>query len=120
MDKEYEKCFVYQCLSAVCHGASLESEKFIKAFNQKFDEQYNTLIDIIKSINNDIENDRSLGTGFEIGHSYFLPKLKDAKGNKKDLEDIVRFEIIPLLEEYWYDDEDSLIKWKDSLFGYFK
>ncbi len=30
MDKEYEKCFVYQCLSAVCHGASLESEKFIK------------------------------------------------------------------------------------------
>ena len=99
---------------------AFESEKFIKAFNQKFDEQYNTLINIIKSINNDIENDRSLGSGFEIGHSYFLPKLKDAKGNKKDLEDIVRFEIIPLLEEYWYDDEDSLIKWKDSLFGYFK
>jgi glutamyl-tRNA synthetase len=30
MDKEYEKCFVYQCLSAVCHGAPVESEKFIK------------------------------------------------------------------------------------------
>ena len=67
-----------------------------------------------------IENDKSLGSGFEIGHSYFLPKLKDDKGNKKDLEDIVQFEIIPLLEEYWYDDEDMLIKWKDNLSGYFK
>ena len=30
MDKEYEKCFVYQCLSTICRCASLESEKFIK------------------------------------------------------------------------------------------
>ena len=42
------------------------------------------------------------------------------KGNKKDLEDIIRYEIIPLLEEYWYDDEDTLVKWKESLFGYFR
>ena len=96
------------------------SEKFIKEFNKKFDEQFNTLIDIIKEINNDIQNDKSLGSGFEIGHSYFLPKLKDEKGNKKDLEDIIKFEIIPLLEEYWYDDESTLIKWKESLSGYFK
>ena len=99
---------------------AFENEKFIEEFNKIFDEQYNTLIDIIKSINVDIENDKSLGSGFEIGHSYFLPKLKDDKGNKKDLEDIVQFEIIPLLEEYWYDDEDMLIKWKDNLSGYFK
>lgn len=26
--KEYEKCFVYQCLSYRCHGAELSSEKF--------------------------------------------------------------------------------------------
>lgn len=28
--KEYEKCFVYQCLASVCHGANLESPKFIQ------------------------------------------------------------------------------------------
>lgn len=27
---EYEKCFVYQGLTYICHGASIESEKFIK------------------------------------------------------------------------------------------
>ena len=30
MNKEYEKCFVYQCLTSICHGASMNSEKFIK------------------------------------------------------------------------------------------
>ena len=28
--KNYEKCFVYQCLAHTCHGAGLNSEKFIK------------------------------------------------------------------------------------------
>ena len=99
---------------------AFDNEKFIEEFNKKFDEQYNTLIDIIKSINKDIIKDKSLGSGFEIGHSYFLPKLKDSVGNKKDLEDIIRFEIVPLLEEYWYDDEETLIKWKENLYGYFR
>jgi len=99
---------------------SFDNELFIQEFNKKFDVQFNSIIDIIKSINNDIEKDKSLGSGFEIGHSYFLPKLKNEKGNKKDLEDIIRFEIIPLLEEYWYDDEDTLVKWKESLLGYFR
>ena len=26
-------------------------------------------------------------------------------------------EILPLLEEYWYDDPDSIIQWKDALYG---
>ncbi len=99
---------------------AFDNKLFIEEFNKKFDSEFNSLIEIIKSINIAIENDKSLGSGFEIGHSYFLPKLKDEKGNKKTLEDIVRFEIIPLLEEYWYDDEDTLIKWKESLTGYFK
>ncbi len=99
---------------------AFDNKLFIDEFNKKFDAEFDSLIEIIKSINNAIEHDKSLGSGFEIGHSYFLPKLKDEKGNKKTLEDIVKFEIIPLLEEYWYDDEDTLIKWKDSLTGYFK
>ena len=28
--KEYEKCFIYQCLTYVCHGAELNDEKFAK------------------------------------------------------------------------------------------
>lgn len=96
---------------------AFESEKFIKAFNEKFDNNFNNVIEIIKKINEAIEQDKSLGTGFKIGHSYFCPNLKDRKGNKKDIEDIIIYEILPLLEEYWYDDPDSIIQWKDALSG---
>ena len=96
---------------------AFDNQKFIKAFNEKFDQDYNRVIDIIKKINEAIEDDKSLGSGFKIGHSYFCPALKDRKGTKKDLLDIIRFEIIPLLEEYWYDNPDSIIQWKDALNG---
>lgn len=96
---------------------AFESEKFIKAFNEKFDNNFNNVIEIIKKINEAIEQDKSLGAGFKIGHSYFCPNLKDRKGNKKDIEDIIIYEILPLLEEYWYDDPDSIIQWKDALNG---
>ena len=96
---------------------AFESQKFLKNFSEKFDSDYLNIIDIIKKINDAIENDKSLGSGFKIGHSYFCPNLKDRKGNKKDLEDIIKYEIIPLLEEYWYDDEDTLIQWENALNG---
>ena len=96
---------------------AFDSEKFRNAFKEKFDSDYDNIIEIIKKINEAIEKDQSLGSGFKIGHSYFCPNLKDRKGNKKDILDIIRFEIVPLLEEYWYDDEDSLITWKDALTG---
>ena len=96
---------------------AFDNEKFIKAFNEKFDNDFSNVINIIKKINEAIEDDKSLGSGFKIGHSYFCPQLKDRKGNKKDIQDIITYEIIPLLEEYWYDDEDSLIQWKNALDG---
>lgn len=96
---------------------AFDSKKFLKDFSEKFDKDYSKVLDIIKKINDAIENDKSLGSGFKIGHSYFCPNLKDRKGNKKDLEDIIRYEIIPLLEEYWYDDEDTLIQWENALNG---
>ena len=96
---------------------AFENPKFIKNFNEKFVDNFSNVLDIIKKINEAIENDKSLGSGFKIGHSYFCPNLKDRKGNKKDLEEIIRYEIIPLLEEYWYDDEDTLIQWENALNG---
>ena len=96
---------------------AFESEKFMKEFNEKFGHNFSNVLEIIKKINEAIEQDKSLGAGFKIGHSYFCPNLKDRKGNKKDLEDIIIYEILPLLEEYWYDDPDSVIQWKDALNG---
>lgn len=99
---------------------AFENEKFIAEFSEKFEEDFNYIISIIKKINEAIEDDKSLGSGFKIGHSYFCPKLVDRKGNKKDIKDIIRFEILPLLEEYWYDDKDTLIQWTEELNGALK
>lgn len=96
---------------------AFDNEKFIRDFNEKFDNDYSTVIEIIKKINDAIENDKSLGVGFKIGHSYFCHDIRDRKGNVKDIEDIIKYEILPLLEEYWYDDEDSIIQWKNALNG---
>lgn len=96
---------------------AFDNFNFLRDFSNKFNNNYSTIIQIIKQINDTIEKDKSLGSGFKIGHSYFCPNIKDRKGNKKDIEDIIRYEIIPLLEEYWYDDEDSIIQWKDTLNG---
>jgi 5-methylcytosine-specific restriction protein B len=42
-----------------------------------------------------------LGKGFCIGHSYFW-NLKDDK--KETLQNIIDYEIAPMLKEYWFDD----------------
>lgn len=64
-------------------------------------------------INRAISNDDSLGKGFCIGHSYFC----DYDGDEAMLEDIVEHDLIPLLEEYYYDDRRRFEQWADDLRG---
>ena len=52
-------------------------------------------------LNKVIAEDDSLGSGFCIGHSY----LCNLEGNY-DLECIVEYDIIPMLREYWFDNEE--------------
>ena len=59
------------------------------------------LIKAIVELNKVIESDDSLGAGFCIGHSY-LCNL----GNTYDLENIVEYDIIPMLREYWFDNDN--------------
>lgn len=50
----------------------------------------------------------NLGEGYRIGHSFFCPP--DGDGSRCDrawFERIVRYEIEPLLMEYWFDDRDK-------------
>lgn len=60
------------------------------------------LVNAIKALNKVIEDDDSLGSGFCIGHSY-LCNLD----NNTDLESIVEFDIIPMLREYWFDNDEK-------------
>lgn len=57
-----------------------------------------------------------LGKGFRIGHSYFCAGLGDgALADMNWFEEIVRTEIAPLLEEYWFDTPEKKQNWIDIL-----
>lgn len=60
------------------------------------------LINAIIELNKVITDDDSLGPGFCIGHSYLCNLNSDS-----DLESIVEYDIIPMLREYWFDNDDK-------------
>jgi len=77
-------------------------------------EKFNKLIAAIERLNAAIAEDVSLGEGFCIGHSYFcgLETVDD-----KALRDIVEYEIIPLIKEYWFDEPQKVKEWSDILWS---
>jgi 5-methylcytosine-specific restriction protein B len=61
------------------------------------------IISRIPELNKKIAADSTnLGPGFEIGHSYFCPSEVGDYGEEW-LRLILKTEIVPLLEEYWFD-----------------
>lgn len=78
---------------------------------------FHKLINEIKELNKAISNDSALGEGFCIGHSFFCELDSDntAEEIKADLESIVENEIIPLLEEYWFDERENIKMWNEKL-----
>lgn len=58
------------------------------------------LVKAIMELNKVIEGDDSLGSGFCIGHSY----LCNLESNY-DLDNIVEYDIIPMIREYWFDND---------------
>ncbi|SED14627.1 AAA family ATPase [Paenibacillus sp. GP183] len=65
------------------------------------------IVNRIKELNETILRDKTLGRGYEIGHSYFCPSEHD-EVNETWYEHVVKNEIKPLLEEYWYDQPDRV------------
>ncbi len=61
----------------------------------------NEIIYKINQLNDEIANDSDLGNGFKIGHSYFLDD--EITLNKDSYNSIIKYEIAPLLREYWFD-----------------
>lgn len=60
----------------------------------------------ITSLNEEISNDQNLGKGFRIGHSYFC-NVPKGSGDIDWYNAIIKHEIAPLIEEYWFDNDDK-------------
>ena len=91
------------------------SSGFKSLLNDLDSESLNETIEIIKLLNIEISKDNALGKGFRIGHSYFCVRKMD----DNLLRSIVDYEIIPMLQEYWFDDEKKVIEWTNKLKGVF-
>lgn len=78
-----------------------ETPQFKAYIREKKDTKLDKLVNAIVDLNKLIESDDSLGSGFCIGHSY-LCEL----GTKYNLDSIVEYDIIPMLREYWFDNNE--------------
>lgn len=94
-----------------------DSEGFINYQNSFANETFNTLIERIKELNKEIAQDKSLGKGFCIGHSYFC-NADDC--TEEWMKDVVDFDILPMLSEYWFDENSKLQRWENILHGVFQ
>ena len=93
---------------------AFETEGFKQTQDEISNEKYNRLIEKIIGLNKEIAEDVSLGKGFRIGHSYFIPK-NPSDVDDQWLSDVVNYEIVPLLEEYWFDEIDKIESWMRKL-----
>lgn len=87
---------------------AFESDGFKKYLEEKNSDKLYKLIEIVKKLNTDIRNDESLGKDFCIGHSFFC---FDDDIDDYLLKSVVDYEIIPLLNEYWFDENDKVEEW---------
>ena len=75
---------------------------------------FEALIRCVESLNEHIAEDKSLGEGFCIGHSYFCNLTPENLDSTK-LSRIVEYELIPLLKEYWFDEPQKVSEWSANL-----
>ena len=74
-----------------------------KAYQRSLaNEDFAKLVSAIIDLNKVIESDDSLGSGFCIGHSYLCNKTDV---DRDWLKRVVKFDIAPMLREYWYDSD---------------
>ncbi len=91
---------------------AFDNEQFKEYRDLKNNTKFNNLISCVKELNNKISKDESLGKSFRIGHSYFCT---EEPITDEWLSSIVDFEIIPLLNEYWFDEPAEIDDWSKRL-----
>ena len=80
-------------------------------------ERLDKLIQGIQALNEAISSDDSLGSGFCIGHSYFC---NQTEFSMEWLENVVEYDIEPMLKEYWFDDVQKYESHMNTLWALLK
>lgn len=75
---------------------------------------FDALVACADRLNAVIAEDDALGEGFCVGHSYFCG-LDHESATRERLSSIVEYELVPLLEEYWFDEPSKIREWSGEL-----
>lgn len=98
---------------------AFESDGFKKYQHSLDNRTFDELISEIIKLNKEISRDKSLGKGFCIGHSYFCGKTKETCSSEW-MQSVVDYDILPMLSEYWFDDDTEVQHWDNILHGVFQ
>ncbi|MCD8289708.1 MAG: EVE domain-containing protein [Prevotella sp.] len=97
---------------------AFDSEGFKRYTTALNNDTFRLVIEKIMELNTAIAADSSLGKGFRIGHSYFCNQTADGC-TKGWMRQVVNYDIMPMLEEYWFDESGKVEDWRakfDALF----
>src|SRR5213594_2822834 len=64
------------------------------------------VLKVLNTLNQRIRSEKSLGKSYEVGHALFMEDGLD----EEKLGWIWRFKVLPLLEEYYYDQPEQLVQ----------
>lgn len=98
-----------------------ESEGFQNMQDRLVNSRFDALATTLTHLNAAITEDPGLGAGFAVGHSYLSPPsnfLKDQTAPEEVdgwLHSVVEDELVPLLEEYWFDEPSNAADWAEKL-----
>ena len=72
------------------------------------------VVERMAELNGRIADDtKNLGPGYQIGHSYFCPR-DGVRPDEVWFQRVIDSEIVPLLQEYWLDDDKKVQKQRDA------
>ena len=110
VDYALRRRFAFETLEPA-YGSDYGREAFEKYLTDKgaHTDLARRISDRLGKLNEKIRNDRELGRGFQIGHSYFVPGKGDEPLDGW-YKHIVDTQIAPLLREYWFDAPDDVEK----------
>ena len=90
---------------------ALDHPGFLRHVEAVGSSRLETLVDVVRRLNQRIAEDEALGPGFQIGHSYMcLPAVgpENPAGTDADVTSVVRYELEPLVREYWFDNPAAM------------
>ena len=90
---------------------ALDHPGFLRHVEAVGSSRLEALVDVVRRLNQRIAEDEALGPGFQIGHSYMcLPAAgpENPAGTDADVTSVVRYELEPLVREYWFDNPAAM------------